>query len=225
MHRRQFSLSVLAAGATASAGLTSLSALAQTATPEANSQLVPLKEGENFWLVKPALPNEAPAGKVLVLCFFAYSCNHCFDFEPMFAQWAKSPAAANAHIQYVPVSFKPIVEPLARIYYTLETIKRMDLHIVAFRAVQKERQNLIDPKVISNFFAANGLNAEETMKVYNSFGVASKVQHANQLVNAYGIQATPALGIGGQYWTAGAAQSTLVIAEELMAKVLSSASR
>jgi thiol:disulfide interchange protein DsbA len=40
-------------------------------------------------------------------------------------------------------------------------------------------------------------------EAYKSFGVASKLRRAVQLQDAYGVEGTPALGIGGRYYTDG----------------------
>jgi len=212
MQRRHFSKGLVAGVSVITAGLMN---------PLAQASEVALQENKNFWLVKPALPNDAPAGKVQVIEFFAYSCNHCFAFESIFNAWAAK-APADAYIQRVPVSFRSIVEPHARIYYTLEALDRLDLHDTVFEEVQVKKNYLIEPKPIRAFFAAHGINADEAMKVYESFGVQSKVQRANQLVEAYGIEGTPAIGIGGQYWTIGASQEALRVAETLIARVKAS---
>ena len=213
MQRRQFSLGLLA-GISAVTGLSNLSAHAQH-PPSANAE-VTLEEGKNYYLVEPATHNDAPEGKIQVIEFFAYSCSHCYRFMPVVAAWAKTHAPANIHIQHVPVSFREVVEPHARIYYTLEALNRLDLHEAVFRTVLIDRINLISATEISDFFKKHGLDAKETMNTYNSFAVQAKVQQANKIWQAYGVDATPALGIGGRYRLVGADEKNLIRAQQLI---------
>ena len=95
MQRRDFSRSLVAAGTTALAaagGLTLTPALAQRVGP---------KEGTEFVRVNPMAPVESPASQVEVVEFFAYSCIHCFNFEPIFDEWLKKqPANVNVRQEY-----------------------------------------------------------------------------------------------------------------------------
>lgn len=213
MRRRQFSVSLLAGSATIASGLLALPAAVQASPTQP-------QEGTDFWLVKPPQPNDAPEGQIQVIEFFAYSCSHCHDFEPTFNAWA-SQLPKDIYLQRVPVSFRSIVEPHARIYYTLEALNRLDLHDVVFKTFWNRSlgMDLIDPAQISTFFASQGLDANVAMQTYNSFGVQSKVQRANALVKNYGIEGTPAIGIAGKYWLAGASQSTLRVSEILIGRV------
>jgi len=221
MQRRQFSLGLLA-GISTVTGLSSLSAYAQTIPSPASE--IRLEEGKNYILVQPATENDAPKGKIQVIEFFAYSCSFCYRFMPVVEAWAKERAPTNAHIQRVPVSFREVVEPHARIYYTLEALNRLDLHEAAFRTVLIDKINLITNNEISNFFQKHGLDAKEAMNLYNSFAVQAKVQQANKIWRAYGVDATPALGIGGRYRLVGADEKNLIIAQQLIEKMSETAS-
>lgn len=192
MQRRQFSIRLMTALAAAS-GLGAVNlAQAKNTTPSSKDYKT---------LTKPTI-NDAPKGKVQVLEFFAYSCIFCYKQMPEFEKWHKS-APKNAHIQRVPVSFNPVTEPHARLFYTIEALDRMDLHEKLFRAVLEERKQLITEKEIRQFFTANEVDEEKGWGIYSSFGVQAKVQKANQLTKAYDLQATPAIGIGGRYLLSG----------------------
>lgn len=211
MLRRQFSQGLLA-GAVGAVGLQSL------AIAQANEELV-LEEGKNFWVVKPRLPNDAPAGKIRVTEFFAYSCNHCYAFAPEFKRWAQEAPKDLVEINQVPVSFRPLVEPHAQLFYTLEALNRLDdLNEAAFDSVQNKKQFLLKPEDIQAFFAQHQVDVEEGMKIYNSFGIQAKVKRANQLVEAYGIEGTPSVGVAGMFFATGASKQTLKIVDELIAR-------
>ena len=131
MHRRDFSRSLLAAGATAAAGMGLTPALAQR---------VAFQEGKDFVrLAKPAM-TESPAGQVEVVEFFAYSCIHCFNFEPVFNEWVKR-KPAHVNVRRMPVAFNQNFVPMQRLYFTLEAMNLVDtLHVKVFKAIHEERQ-------------------------------------------------------------------------------------
>lgn len=210
MQRRNFSLGLLA-------GLTSVSVLSGVSIAQAQPK-IELQEGKNFWTVKPPQNNDAPAGKVLVIEFFAYSCGHCYTFAPLFEKWAQQAEKKDVFVTKVPVSFRPLVEPHARLFYTLEALKRLDLHMTVFAEVQEKKNYLLEDSQVRQFFASHGIDADEAMRIYNSFGIQAKVQRANQLVNAYGIEGTPSVGVAGLFYATGGSANTLVIADELIAR-------
>lgn len=213
MKRRQFSLT-LVAGLTTVTGITSLPAFAQK--PTSATQTVTPVEGKNYFVISPAMPNEAPEGKIQVLEFFAYSCGHCYNFMPTFEAWAKKQDPNKVQVQRVPVSFREIVEPHARLYYTLEAIDRLDLHEAAFKAILVERIPMISNTDISAFFEKNGVDVKEAMNIYNSFGIQAKVQQANKTWQAYGVDGTPAMAINGQFRLVGGDPKNLIIADQLI---------
>lgn len=214
MQRRKFSLG-LVAGLACTTGLQNF-AMAQEEKQD-KEQEIQLEEGENFWVVKPRLTNDAPEGKILVTEFFSYSCNHCYAFEPLFEQWEKEVPTDLVVVNRVPVSFRPLVEPHAALFYTLEALGRMDLHIAAYDSVLNKKQYLLKPEEIQAFFTEHQVaDVEEAMKIYSSFGIQAKVQRANRLVEAYGIEGTPSVGIAGMYYVTGASKQTTKIADELI---------
>ena len=52
---------------------------------------------------------------------------------------------------------------------------------------------------IADWVAKNGVDRRKFVETFASFAVQSKVARANQLIAAYGLTATPSLGIGGRY--------------------------
>ena len=84
-----------------------LSGLAWSGTAQAQTAL---KEGSDFVRLSKPVAVDTPAGQVEVLEFFAYSCIHCYRFEPLFAAWkAKQPAKVQA--RRVPVAFSEAFVP------------------------------------------------------------------------------------------------------------------
>ena len=210
MQRRDFSRSLLAAGAVTLTGTAALPAFAQRVAP---------KEGTDYQrLAKPA-PVQAPPSQVEVVEFFAYSCIHCANFEPAFEEWiARQPAFVS--VRRVPVAFSPAFVPMQRLYYSLEAMNLVDkLHAKAFEAIHTERLPLTTAPAIIDWVAKQGVDRAKFTEMFNSGATGQKAQRAAQLQDAYGVEGTPALGIAGRYYLQGQGPRTLVVANALIAEV------
>lgn len=210
MQRRDFSRSLLAAGTTALAatgGLTLTPALAQRVAP---------KEGTDFVRLSRPAPVESPASQVEVVEFFAYSCVHCFNFEPAFDEWMKK-KPANVNVRRMPVAFSPAFVPMQRLYFTLEAMKLVDrLHTKVFQAIHVDRQQLTTQPVITAWIdKQGGVDMARFNEIYNgaAVGLAAK---ATQLQEAYQVEGTPSMGVAGRYYVNGQGPRTLVVADALI---------
>lgn len=213
MQRRDFSRSLLAAGATAltaGAGFTSLNAQAQAAG---------LKEGTDYIRLGKPAPVETPAGQIEVVEFFAYSCIHCYNFEPSLADWIKR-KPANVVVRRTPVAFNEGFVPLQRLYYTLEAMGQVEkLHEKVFRSIFVDKERLSTPESIVAWAEKQGLDKAKFTEQFNSFTVAGKAKKAAQLQDAYQVEGTPALGVAGRFYIPGQGPRTLQIAEALIAQI------
>lgn len=209
MQRRDFSRSLLMAGAAAASGLGLTPALAQR---------VAFKEGSDFVrLAKPA-PVETPAGQVEVVEFFAYSCIHCHNFEPVFHEWIKR-KPAHVTVRRMPVAFTQNFVPMQRLYFTLEAMDLVDkLHVKVFKAIHEERQPLTTTPAIVSWIEKQGVNRDQFLGIFN--GQAAKLaEKATALQDAYQVEGTPSLGIGGRFYVGGQGPRTLLVADSLIAEV------
>ncbi len=151
-----------------------------------------------FVEVKPPQPTEP--GKIEVLEFFSYGCPHCAVLEPMMAEWTKR-QPADVAVRQVPVAFNAGMKPLQQLYYSLEAMNRLDLHPKVFAAIHQEKKKLFTKPAILDWVASQGVDRAKFDGLFDSFGVQSKIQRANQLVQSYKIDGTPTLAVGGQYLT------------------------
>ncbi|MDM7944258.1 MAG: thiol:disulfide interchange protein DsbA/DsbL [Hydrogenophaga sp.] len=213
MQRRDFSRSLLAAGTTALAatgGLTLTPALAQRVGP---------KEGTDFVRLARPAPVETPASQVEVVEFFAYSCVHCFNFEPLFDEWLKK-KPAHVNVRRMPVAFSPAFVPMQRLYFTLEAMNLVErLHRKVFQAIHVDRQQLTAAPVITAWVEKQGgVDMARFNGLFNgaAAGLATK---ATQLQDAYKVEGTPSLGVAGRYYVNGQGPRTLVVADALIAEV------
>jgi thiol:disulfide interchange protein DsbA len=105
----------------------------------------------------------------------------------------------------VPVWFRE--EPFSaqqRLFYTLEALGLVPtLHRKVFQAIHGERTRLRTAEDLAAFALKNGVDPISFMTTYNSFAVQSKSQQARQTASAYKIDAVPAMGVHGRYYTNG----------------------
>jgi protein dithiol oxidoreductase (disulfide-forming) len=190
--RRDFSLGLVAAGL----GGASLVA------PAAAQQVAPV-EGVHYVRLEQPAP-VAAAGKIEVVEFFWYECPHCNAFEPALETWSKK-LPANVALRRVPVWFQET--PFAaqqRLFYTLEALGLVPtLQRKVFAAIHNDRARLRTPEDMAAFALKNGADPIRFMTTYASPEVAAQCQQARQLADAYKIDAVPAMGVQGRYYTNG----------------------
>lgn len=173
-----------------------------TLLPRARGQSGPV-EGVNYARLAEAVPTIG-AGKIEVIEFFWYECPHCYAFEPALDAWSRQ-LPADVAFRRVPVWFREeAFGPQQRLFYALETMGLLDtLHRRVFNAVHADRVRLRGPDDMAAFLARNGVDAPGFLGVYNSFAVQSKALQARQTAAAYKIDAVPAMGVQGRYFTNG----------------------
>ena len=178
-----------------------------------------IKEGSDYVRLSKPVAVDAPAGQIEVLEFFAYTCIHCFRFEPLFSAWkAKQPAKVQA--RRVPVAFSDAFVPMQQLYYALESMNLLDrLHAKVFQAIHVDKQRLTSAGAIMDWVKQQGVDMPAFTAAYNGFGVAGKVRRATQLQNAYQVEGTPSLGIAGRFYAPGQGPRTLVVADALIAQL------
>ena len=188
--RRDFTSRLLGAGLTGALPLA------------AGAQAAPVEGVSYIRLAQPA-PTTA-AGKIEVIEFFWYECPHCNAFEPALEAWAKR-QPDDVALRRVPVWFRE--EPFSaqqRLYYAIESMGLVPtLHRKVFRAIHGERVRIRTPEDIAAFALKNGVDPVQFIEAYNSFAVQAKSQQARQTASAYKIDAVPAMGVNGRYYTNG----------------------
>ncbi len=200
MQRREFSIKTSAAAATlATASILASTARAQGAKPV---------EGIDYLTLDKPAPTEA-AGKIEVVEFFWYSCQHCNRFEPQLDEWVKR-MPQDVVLRRAPVSFRPDFEPQQRLYFTLEALGKVgELHKKVFNAIHLEKQLLNTAELVADWAAKQGVDKAKFNEAYNSFPVATKSRKATALQDAFKVDGVPSLGVAGKYFTSGAIAQTM----------------
>ncbi|MEO8526837.1 MAG: thiol:disulfide interchange protein DsbA/DsbL [Caldimonas sp.] len=190
--RRDFSIALLGAGF--GIAVTALPAQAQPKWPA---------EGVHYARLEQPVPGTTP-GKIEVVEFFWYECPHCSAFEPALEAWSRK-LKPDTVLRRVPVWFQEV--PFAaqqRLYYTIETLGLVPtLHRRVFTAIHDDRARLRTTEDIAAFALKNGVDPMKFMSTYGSPEVTALTLQARQLADAYKIDAVPAMGVQGRYYTNG----------------------
>jgi thiol:disulfide interchange protein DsbA len=194
---------LLAAVASTMAATTSNAAAATTTTAPTLWQ-----EGVNYTRLVPAQPTSVPPGQVEVLEFFWYACPHCFAIDPLVETWKKT-KPAYVSFSRVPVMWSEGHRSTARLYYTLESLGKLDqLHSEVFKEIHTNGDPLIatDPndtagalRLQAAFLKKFGISEDAFNKASQSFAVETALQRADQLVLRYRIEGVPTFVINGKY--------------------------
>ena len=176
------------------------------------------EEGVNYTRLQSAVAVDSGPGQVEVLEFFAYTCIHCYRFEPDFERWAQQ-QASGVVVRRVPVAFNAAMEPLQRLYYALESMGLVDkLHAKVFAAIHNDKQRLLSPQSIVAWVVAQGVDQKAFEMAFNGFSASGKAKRASQLTAAYGVEGTPSLGVAGRFYIPGQGPKSLDIADHLIVR-------
>lgn len=183
-----------------------LSRFAATATLAAMALFSPLHaaaaelpDDQSYARLAQAQPADQ-ADQLEVLEFFAYTCPYCAMFSPYVERWSQDLPEGTV-IKRVPVAFNDSMSDLQRMYYTLEALNRLDLHNTLFDTLHKDKQEVFDAQALTQWAVQQGIDEQEFTQAFNSFGVQTKANRANELVKRYQVEGTPTLAIGGRYIT------------------------
>jgi len=166
-------------------------------TGTAFAQLV---EGKNYDRIKNPQPTES-GNKIEVIEFFSYGCPHCAELEPHLEGWlAKLPP--DVSFRRVPVMFQDRWVPLAKIYYTLDSLgEERKLSPDVFKAIHGQGVSLWNDKAFFDWAASKGLDRKKVEDVFGSFAINGKMNRAKQQAQQYNIQSVPTVVVDGKFVT------------------------
>ena len=198
MHRRDFS--------TASCRRRRPAAGAAAAWPPARAGRGRPVEGTRLRPAGTSRRRPAAAGKIEVIEFFWYECPHCNAFEPALEAWAKTAAgrrrasaacrSGSARSRSAPSSACSTRSRRSGLVPTL--------HRKVFSAIHSERTRLRTAEDIAAFALKNGADPIEFMTDLQLVrrAVEGRSRRARR-PSAYKIDAVPAMGVHGRYYTNG----------------------
>jgi protein dithiol oxidoreductase (disulfide-forming) len=185
------------------------------------------REGRHYQRLSPAQPTSSGPDVIEVAEVFWYGCPHCYEFEPFVQDW-KSRAPEGVSVVSIPATWNPLLQLHARAFYTAEYLGVLeDTHMAFFREYHERRNPLDSEARIRDFFTRQGVDGADFDRGWNSFGVQSRLQRAEQLARRYRVTGVPMLVVNGKYAvdgrSAGGLRQMLDVAEELI--VLEKAAR
>jgi len=172
-------------------------------------------QGKNYFTIEPQQPTSNP-DKIVVTEAFSYACPACNAFHTTADQIEKS-LPSNAVMTYLPVSFRPDENfPLfQRAYFAAKALGVAEkAHDTMFDAVWKTGELASDdlatgrpkpqsawPKLddVAKFYAKYGVDPKQFVAVANSFSINTQMKRADDMVKAYGVDATPTIIVNGKY--------------------------
>ena len=159
------------------------------------------QEGVNYTRLVPAQPTAVPAGQVEVLEFFWYACPHCYAIDPLVESWKKT-KPAYISFSRVPVMWSEGHRSLARLYYTLESLGKLDqLHGEIFKEIhvngnplgrhRSEQRGARRSAFRPRSRRRTAFPKRTSRTAYHSFAVEPTLQRADELVQRYRIDGVP----------------------------------
>lgn len=169
-------------------------------TPFAQATVSAPRDGQDY-LTLPARQNSDSGKKIEVIEFFEYGCPHCFAFEPVLAAWLKK-QGDNVQFKRVHVPRDENTEPRQRLFFTLESMGLLEQnHTKVFNAIHLERMRITRDEHAFDWAERNGIDRTRFINTYRSFGVQSKVQRANGMMDRYKVNQWPMIIVDGHYQT------------------------
>lgn len=160
--------------------------------------------GTHYHPLRNPVPPSVASGKVEVLEVFWYGCGHCFALDPVLEDWNKKKAPFIEFVR-VPVIWGPQHRQHAKLYYTLQALRRPDLHARVFNTIHREGALLADHDEATAraihlaFFVRHGITEEQFNAAYDSMTVAMNMQRAETLTKSLGVDSVPVMFVNGKY--------------------------
>lgn len=179
--------------------------------------------GKEYKPVAVPQPTSDPS-KIEVMEVFAYSCPHCYAFDPVLKQWlAKQPKDINfVRLPHTLGHEENVVRNKA--FYAAQMLGVADkFHVALFSAVHTDHKPMATPEDLRELFAKDlGVPARDFDSAYSSFAVDGGYRRGDGMVRDMAIGSVPTLVIEGRYYTSpssgGGFPQMLQIADYLIAQ-------
>jgi thiol:disulfide interchange protein DsbA len=156
------------------------------------------KEGTHYQVLDTPVRTASESG-IEVAEVFWYGCPHCYTFKPLVESWAED-LPEDVNYVKIPAALGRSWEPHAKAFYALQAMGELDkVHDALFDALAGERRPLNSGEALADFVANHGVDGEEFLKHYNSFGVNAKMQQAQSKVRGARVTGTPTMLVNGKY--------------------------
>ena len=177
--------------------------------------------GKHYSRLSPTQPTSSSPDKVEVAEIFWYGCPHCYALDPLVKTWLANKPEYVSFVR-VPVVWSDVARTHARAFYTAEALGKIGaMHEAIFRAIHENHDLLDTEDKLRAFFGTFGVDAATFKDTFDSIGVRTKVQRADELERRYRVASVPTIVVNGKYSTdvdlAGGAEQLFALIGELAA--------
>jgi protein dithiol oxidoreductase (disulfide-forming) len=177
--------------------------------------------GKHYARLSPTQPTSSSPDKVEVAEIFWYGCPHCYALDPSVKSWVASKPEYVSFVR-VPVVWSDVTKTHARAFYTAEALDKIGaMHEALFREIHDNHDLLDTEDKLRAFFGTFGVDAAAFQSTYESAGVQTKVQRADELGRRYRVASVPTIVVNGKYVTdagmAGGVEQLFALIGELAA--------
>jgi thiol:disulfide interchange protein DsbA len=164
------------------------------------------RAGVNYRLLENPQAPTVKSGQIEVTEVFWYGCSHCAALDPALEKWNTTNATYIEFVR-VPVIWGPAHRQHAKLYYTLQALRRPDLHAKVFEAIHGEgsplsSQDEVKARAMQLAFVSRfGVNEQQFNEAYDSMTVAMNIRRAEVLTNELRVDNVPLIFIHGKYVT------------------------
>jgi thiol:disulfide interchange protein DsbA len=156
-------------------------------------------EGTEFVTLPVPFQRYSPEGKVEVVEVFSYGCIHCAHFAPIADKLRKS-LPAGAVFKLLPAPFNAEWLPFAQAYYAAQKLGVVDrTHLALFDAKFNQHYPINTLDELADFYARQGVNRDEFLRIANSPEVAAKMKSDLALIQKWQVDGTPTIVVDGKY--------------------------
>jgi thiol:disulfide interchange protein DsbA len=154
-------------------------------------------EGEHYLLIEN--PRRIRAEQMEVMEFFGYACVHCYNFDPILADWVQEKGDSIKFIQTPSVSSE-YWRLLGRNFLTYQALGEQDkYHTPFFRAIHDGGRAFTKPESLAEFYEQLGGEKQTYIDAFNSVGVASELSKADSMARRLKVAMVPSIVIQGKY--------------------------
>jgi thiol:disulfide interchange protein DsbA len=162
----------------------------------------PYSDGDQYVTLSAPYQRDSSSGKVEVVEVFSYACIHCAEFST-YADELRKTLPKGVEFKLVPAPFNDTWVPFARAYYVAKKLGVLDrTHDLLFEKKFKEQYPINSMNEIADFYASQGVNRDEFLKIANSPEVDAQIKKDLALIQAWGVDGTPTIVVDGKYRTA-----------------------
>lgn len=175
------------------------SLLLTSACTAQSSDSAPYVEGTDYVTLSAPHERYSNSGKVEVVEVFSYDCIHCAQFAPD-AEKLRKELPAGVEFKLMPAPFNSAWVPFARGYYAAKQLGVVDrTHLQLFVAKFGEHYPINSMGEIADFYASQGVNRDEFMRIATSDATTAKMKRDLNLLRQWQVDGTPSLVIDGKY--------------------------